>query len=57
MELCFRFNRVELGKIPPMIEGVKTYVIDKDTVILDLDVVYEGDLRYLGRWITVNLIQ
>ena len=37
-----------------MIEGVKTYVIDKDTVILDLDVVYEGDLRYLGRWITVN---
>ena len=43
--LYFRFNRVELGKIPPMIEGVKTHVIDKDTVILDLDVVYEGDLR------------
>ena len=54
MELCFRFNRIELGKIPPMIEGVKTHVIDKDTVILDVDVVYEGDLRYLGRWITVN---
>lgn len=43
-----RFNRVDLGNIPPRIEGVKLYSVDFNRIILDLDIFYEGDLRYLN---------
>ena len=40
-----RFNRLDLGKIPPRIEGVTIYSVDHNRIILDLDTFYEGDLR------------
>lgn len=41
----FKFNRLELGKLPPRVEGVRVESIDRDRVILDIDLVYHGDLR------------
>ena len=44
--LFFRFNRLDLGKIPPRIEGVTLFSVDENRIIVDLDTFYEGDLRY-----------
>ena len=43
--LFFRFNRLDLGKIPPRIEGVTLFSVDENRIIVDLDTFYEGDLR------------
>ena len=42
----FKFNRLEIGKFPPRVDGLKVHSIDKERLILDIDVVYEGDLRF-----------
>lgn len=41
----FKFQRVELGRIPPRIEGVLVHSGKKDEVILDIDLMYNGDSR------------
>ena len=41
----FRFTRLELGEQAPRLEGVSVHAVDEDKVLLDMDIVYEGDLR------------
>ena len=41
----FRFQKVELGRLPPRVHGVAVHTGDKDHVALDLDIVYTGDAR------------
>ena len=41
----FKFTRLELGEQPPRLEGVTVHAVDEQKVLLDMDIVYEGDLR------------
>ena len=52
----FKFNRLEIGKFPPRVDGVKVHSIDKERLILDIDVVYEGDLRFTHSIISPSFI-
>ena len=36
---------MDIGKIPPRIDGVTLYTVDENRIILDLDIFFEGDLR------------
>ena len=42
---AFKFTRLELGEQAPRVEGVTVHAVEQDKVLLDIDIVYEGDLR------------
>ena len=45
MYYLYRVNSFTIGQLPPRIDGIEVTSIDLKSITLDLDLIYNGDLK------------